>query len=215
MASLTKAQVPSSIDLGVVKSDMITYGSDIIPKGIIQKKDNTLFNAFYVGQFCLVHFPYKDVANEAMIKSSIIAVYRFNNKVWEYVKLLPYNYNLSILNEMHPIFLSDNLFCSPNGDCLSYVELAVFENMEMKTISSYEGFDKTRYYDGLLSAGEDEDVKKVVGDTVTSTVKLTKFIFDRNGIKCYEKDRRTGVLVGVSDSLTIEYKNVRNTINVH
>jgi hypothetical protein len=158
--------------------------------------------------------PHRDIASEAMMKSSIIALYEFHNKIWKFIKIIPYNYDLPMLNEKHRTFLSENLFCSSNGDCSIYTELTVFKNLEMTTISSYNGFDKTRYYDGLFRTGKDSDVQAVIGDTVANIPKMRKFIFDGRGIKCYEQETKIGVLEGISDSLTITYKTRYNSIKI-
>lgn len=208
----TRGQKSNPIDVNVVKNDMMIFADDLVPKKFISKTNNDMFGVFYLDDFCLVHLPYKDVASDAVVKASIVAMYRFQLNKWKYIKIFPYNYNMSLLDEKRGIFLSDNLFCSSDGNCSTYIELAVLEEMEMKVISAYKGFDRSRYYDGLLSTGRDIEVRQVVGDTIVNVAKVRNFIMD-NTARSYDLDRRIEVLLGVSDSLVL--KKTHNSSKVY
>jgi hypothetical protein len=210
-----KYQANPSIDIKVVKNDMIKFAGDRISENFISNTDDAMFGIFYIDNFSLVHLSYKDVASEAFMKSSIIALYHLKSGRWKFKKIIPYNYEILLLNKEHGVFLSDNEFCSPSGSCSYYSELSIFRNEEMQTVCSYNGFDSSRYYDWLISIGKTSKVAKVPGDTIVNIFKIDNVNFSAIGVKSYNLQRQIGILTGISDTFSIKTTRTKQVINTH
>jgi hypothetical protein len=208
-----KYQTNPSIDIKVVKNDMIKFAGDRIPEDFISNTDDAMFGIFHIDNFSLVHLSYKDVASEAFMKSSIIALYYLQSGRWKFKKIIPYNYEILLLNKELGVFLSDNEFCSPSGRCSYYSELSIFRNEEMQTLCSYNGFDSYRYYDGLVSIGKASKVDRVLGDTIVNIFKIDNVSLSATGIKSYNLQRQIGILTGISDTLSLKTMRTKRVIN--
>lgn len=115
--------------------------------------------------------------------------------------MLPYFYEISLLNEQWKIFASDNTFCEPNGACNTYYELNKFDGNDFKRIVSYKGFNKYLYYYGALGKNEKAKLDQAVGDTISNEYILSNIKIKSLKNISFDCERRTKILEGYGDTL--------------
>lgn len=192
-----------AININVVKNDIVKYGSAQVPWDFVMKARESIFGVFYFKQNCLVHLAYKDIYTEALMKSSVIAVYEMDHHSWKFVKVIPYHYQLVQVAPDREVFISDNQLCYGDGSCSNYTELSLFRDEDMVSIYSHTGFDSTFFYHRLLSLDQLDEAQAGIGRTIFDIERIGKISTDGNGLKSYEIQRETGVLEAVTDSLLI------------
>jgi hypothetical protein len=191
------------IDIEAVRKDIFTHAKEWIPERHISRLKASMFNTFYLGELCLVHVPYKDYSESSM-KSSAVAIYEYQNNTWKYKTIVPYYYKISLIEGSKDYFVSENLFCQPNGDCNSYYEIDRFKDLDFVELKSYSGFDKYNYYSGLLSLDRSNEVTAVIGDTIRHKVAFRDFTFINREMHSFVIEEEFAKLIGVSDTLAIE-----------
>lgn len=205
------------IDIESVRKDVMLDSNIQLPHDFISSLEQWKFNVLYVGNICFVHIPYRDYDTDCFMKSSVVAVYRFESAKWIYKYGLPYYFKFSKMNDNDAdlLFLSNNRFCEPNGRCNTYVEICEFKEDDLVPLASYRGFDKYNYYYyHFLVLEERKDIKKVIGDTIINDVKLSDFLFNRKEAK-YTVERRIGILKDIyDDSLLVQDKVFKHELNI-
>jgi hypothetical protein len=197
------------IDIEVVRNKIISQGNYMFPEDFIRNLDSSLFNIFYVDNYCLVHVPYRNSDTYSTEPLSIIAIYILENNTWKFQNTQNYYYKLIILNEQNKIFLSNNLFCSGNMDCNSYVEISKFENNMLLKQMGFNGFDKNAYYDRLFLLDQKSEIIKAIGDTIANQVSFKNFNFESKDNYSFDLYREISILKDVKDTLVI--KTIKNT----
>ncbi|RPH29507.1 MAG: hypothetical protein EHM93_17275 [Bacteroidales bacterium] len=194
-------EVPE-INIEDVRKDFITHGEFLsFSSEYIKGLEKGKFSIFYLPKYCLVHIAYKNVETESYMKFSEIAVYILDKEKWVYKNIIPYYYNLKLIDKKRGIFLSDNKFCRMNGDCNSYYELSNFDGNDLIKIVDYKGYNKSVYYQILLIKNQINEVKQKMGDTIANEIKLENFEFTDKGVKSFDLKRNMLVLIDLNDSL--------------
>jgi hypothetical protein len=210
-SSFTARQLVSpEIDLAQVRQDMISHGSEFIPEYYIKKKKDGFFSIFYLDSLCLVHLPFKDLASEPMIRSSIVAVYHLSRHQWKFDRIVPYLYEISSVAGSKKLFFSSNEVCQSLSTCKDYYEVSEFTNGEFKPIFSLTGFDRTPYLQQLLSVDNIAEVSKHIGDTVTLLFELKDFKIIEGSLKEFEVKSIVGIFNGLDQNQNLSINKTEN-----
>lgn len=191
------------IEIEAVRKDILINAKEWIPVRHISRLKASMFNSFYLNELCLVHVPYKEYSESSM-KSSVVAIYEYQNNTWKYKTIVPYYYKISLIDGSKDYFISENLFCQSNGDCNSYYEINRFKDLDFVELKSYAGFDKYNYYSGLLSLDRSREVIAVIGDTIRHKLAFRDFTFVNREMQSFVIEEEFVKLIGVSDTLAVE-----------
>lgn len=170
-ASCLCGQNKPEFDIERARIDVIASKDGTVPIENIQKNGN--YSIIYLNDLCVVHFPYRDLFTESFMKSSIIAIYKYSQDQWSFVKIVPYYYRISLIDEKNQVFLSDNELCYPSGLCNSYVEInQLNSNYEFVAIFEKSGFNKYLNVWRLLTLNRKSEIDVKANDTITKITHL-------------------------------------------
>lgn len=190
------------IDIEEVRKDFITHVEFLsFPLEYIRNLDKGNFSTIYLPKYCLVHIRYKNVETDSYMKFSEIAIYFLEKNKWVFKNIIPYYYNLELIDKEGGIFLSDNKFCKMDGDCNSYYELSHFDGNDLVTIADYTGYNQSVYCQILLIKNQINEVKQKIGDTIANEIQLANFECTKKGIKSFTIKRNMLILIDLNDSL--------------
>lgn len=206
-------QQKNLIDLNSVKKDIIADPNNFIPKDFIQNKRTFLLD-IYADNYCFVHLQHKYYQSECFMQTSEVVIYKLTDNRWVFKKLVPYFYEISLLNEQSKVFISKNQFCEPTGICMSYTELDNFESDQFNTLKKYSGFNKINYYQGRLALRKEDELLKVVGDTISDEYFLSDFNFPSQKDISFKLLRRTSILKSFSDTLNVVVHSKSSLVKV-
>lgn len=205
-------QTPAKIDIEAVRNDIINSPNNNIPKRFLRELDKNLFLVIYSGQLCFVHVQYKDYLSESYMKTSEVAVYVMTNEKWVFQQVLPYYYNITLIDQGSLLFLSENQFCNPNGTCESFAELNRYKDSGFNKVISFQGYNKTLHYNYLHGMKEMGKIKKHVGDTIAHEYKISKIKMKSRHEISFILQTTTEILEDYSDSLRIKTNESQSEI---
>jgi hypothetical protein len=157
-------------DIERARTDVIASQDDSVPVENIQKGN---YSIIFLNDLCVVHFPYRDLFTESIMKSSIIAIYKYSRDQWSLVNIAPYYYTISLVDEKNQVFLSENELCYPSGLCNSYVEInQLNSNYEFAPIFEKSGFNKYLNVWRLLTLNRKSEIDVKANDTITKIIHL-------------------------------------------
>ncbi|MBS1508889.1 MAG: hypothetical protein JSS79_19790 [Bacteroidetes bacterium] len=203
-----------AIDIERVRKDALSSNENIIPEKILSRLRKNRFLVIYQGNYCFVHVPYKSFASESQMKQSIVVVYKMINAEWVLSRILPYFYNIAVIDSYKNIFISENQECGLEGNCNTFTEIDFFESESFTPLANYRGFDKTVYLMNKLNKGGKSEVSNLIGDTIANTYELSKFKSISPRGYSYTLLQQGTILKSVSDTLGIEGFSKLTTINV-
>lgn len=198
------------IDIEQVRSDFIEHEDHNIPIEFIQRK-NSRFQVFYSGNQCFVHLRYKDYLSEPQMKSSAVAIYLLTNGRWTLEKILPYYYDMNVVDASKQIFLSQNLFCEPTGACSSYLEVSTYKDDDFESLANYTGYSKVLYYDYLLGQNDIVTISNVVGDTIANEYTISELRMESKSKVIFKLTQKISVLKNVTDTLNVT-RNIKSIL---
>lgn len=198
--SQPRVQEQPKIDLDAVKQDFLAANTDVPARYI--ESGNGIFTDFYLDSTAFVHLRYKRFL-EASLKCTYVAVYRLSLGAWKLQKIIPYYYNMSLMNKSLGLFYSNNEFCSMGGECTYYEEVSRFRDNDFETLASCQGYDNYVFYDTHLIQFQ-EDPKDHLGDTIKNITRFKNLRLEKRAIK-FDLEKITSVLKAVNeDSLILD-----------
>lgn len=177
-----KSQGIKDLTLEQIRADILSSSQDefeIDPTEL----SNQPIQIFQLEVYSLAHVEYKTGGAEAFMKQSYLLVYERENNKWRKKNVLPYNYDIKLIDKRLGIFLTENFFCDMAFKCTGYVEFSKFSLNEMAPIFSVSGYDNYPYCDALLSRNREEELKKFIGDTITNQIKVSSYTVGQNGLE--------------------------------
>jgi len=203
---LAYTQKQPVINIEKVKSDMIKAEGHNVPVNIIKNRKSGMFTIMYTDDACFVYLSYRDYASEPQMKSSLMTVYSLDKNRWKLEAVVPYYYDVKLLDANSKVFLSDNLFCEPKGDCVSYTEINTYQVNDFQSLVSYSGFDKVPYYETLLASSEKESIIKALGDTIKNMFRISDISVREGAGLSFDLNQEIGILKSMdNDSLHIQW----------
>ena len=178
-----------------VREDIRSSSEDEIPENLDELADRPI-DIFYLEGYALAHIDNKMGASQGHFQQSYILAYQIIGEQLKKKSVIPYNYNIQLLNRKLGIFLSENLYCGMMGDCTILVEFSKFNNGEMVEIASYSGYDKYLYILGLSSRGDNDKALFFKGDTITNNIKVSNYIIGKQGLDSFELEREIRIFEG-------------------
>lgn len=191
------------IDIEKVRADILSSPDNIIPDKYISSLRKNRFLIVYTKGYCFVHVAYKSFSSESQMKQSMVAVYRRSKASWAFMKLLPYYYNMDLIDARTNIFLSDNEECGLAGDCNTFTEINVFMENDFIPLIEYKGIDRMVYLINEFNQTGKTNTIEYVGDTIVSTYSLKEFDVVSDREFSYNLFRQGAILKNVTDSLEI------------
>ena len=191
------------INIEEVRKDILSSSDNIIPDKYIYSLRKNRFLVIYTKGYCFVHVAYKSFSSESQMKQSVVAAYKWLKGNWVFIKLLPYYYNMDLLDSKSNIFLSENQECGLAGDCNSFTEVTVFRENDFVPLITYTGIDRIVYLTNEFNENGQTGVKEYVGDTIANTYSLKEFSIASDKDFSYKLFKEGAVLKSVSDSLGI------------
>jgi hypothetical protein len=191
------------IDIEKVRKDILGSSDNIIPDKYISSLRKNRFLVIYSKEHCFVHVAYKSFSSESQMKQSVVAVYKLLNGSWVFAKLLPYYYNIELIDAKSNVFLSENQECGLAGDCNSFTEITVFRENDFVPLIEYSGIDRTVYLINEFNESGQKNIIQYVGDTIAINYSLKEFSIVSDKDFSYKLLREGVILKNISDSLGI------------
>lgn len=206
------SQNQPKINLETVRKDILNQEDYLFPEDYLLNLAQEEFNVHYLNNYCLVHIEYKNTEMSSSEPFSYVAIYSLEDNLWVFDSSFPYYYDLQLIDEAGKVFLSNNLFCSMDGDCNRFVEISKFDGNKLSSLASYSGYNNTLYYDRLLVFEKMEEVQKATGDTIAIDTTVSNIRVNMTGLESFELHTEIVLLKDiVSDSLQLQViKSKRN-----
>ena len=123
-----------------------------------------------------------------------MCLYRQVEKKWKREAVIPYNYEMTLIDTTSAIFLSDNFFCDMTFRCIMYTEFNQLVDNAFKEIVSYTGFDNYFYCDGLLNRARIDELSSFKGDTITKKYFVSNYLIEGNKLKSFDLEQEVQIL---------------------
>ncbi|MEQ9219029.1 MAG: hypothetical protein RLO17_13360 [Cyclobacteriaceae bacterium] len=195
---VTACQALRSQDFVVLKIDQVIQ--DILSSPNIEFPDGKEeiserpIEIFYTNGYAIAHVQYRTGGAEASMKQSYALIYALNDNKWKKKEVVPFNYDIKILDKNHSLFLSENLFCNIDFQCTFYLEFTYFSEKDFTPIVSYTGYDNYPFCDALLSRNRLEELKKHQFDTITNVFRVKDYVITNEGLDSFRLEQETRIL---------------------
>jgi hypothetical protein len=195
----------NEIDLQEVRETILESGNYMFPKSFIENLELDKYKTFYFDDNCLVHIPYKNREAKSWEKLSLICLYKKSGTTWQFHSISPYYYNLKKIEESSNLFISDNLFCEPDGSCNKFIVVSLFKDNKLSDLIEERGFNNELYLKRLQIFNNISEIKTYEGDTIGNLPSLSDLEFLNSSLKSYKVERKILILEKVmQDSLAIK-----------
>ncbi|MGM0582759.1 MAG: hypothetical protein ACQETL_18940 [Bacteroidota bacterium] len=193
------------IDLKEVRETILESGNYMFPKSFIENLELDKYKTFYFDDNCLIHIPYKSREAKSWEKLSLICLYKKSGTTWQFHSIFPYYYDLKKIEESSNLFVSNNLFCEPDGSCNKFIVVSLFKDNKLSGLIEERGFNKELYLKRLQVFNNISEIKTYEGDTIGNLPSLSDLEFLNSSLKSYKIERKILILEKVmKDSLIIE-----------